>query len=127
VVAACALFLLRHQVPLIYTNDLTVQLLASHLLLFAALYQLSDAWQVTANGILRGFEDTTVPMFITLLSYWGVGLPLGYALGLTDVFGPERGPEGFWIGLLAGLTCAAVLLSLRVIWQVRRLSGPASG
>lgn len=122
VIAAIALALLRHQVPLIYSTDVDVQTLAAHLLLFAALYQLSDAWQVTANGILRGFEDTTVPMLITLFSYWGVGLPLGYTLGLTSLMGPARGPEGFWIGLLVGLTTAAVLLTMRMLWQLRRLS-----
>lgn len=114
VLAATLLLLLRHQVPLIYTPDTEVQTIASRLLLFAALYQLSDALQVTANGALRGYEDTRVPMLLTLLAYWGIGLPVGYLLGRTDLLVPAMGPDGFWIGLLAGLTAAAVMLGLRL-------------
>jgi multidrug resistance protein, MATE family len=114
------LYLFRNQVPLMYSNDTEVQTLAARLLLFAALYQVSDAWQVTVSGALRGFEDTTVPMFITLLAYWGIGLPIGYLLALTDRLVPAMGPEGFWIGLLSGLTAAAIMLSIRLSIRVRR-------
>ncbi|MDF1629379.1 MAG: MATE family efflux transporter [Alcanivoracaceae bacterium] len=122
VVAGSLLFLLRHQVPWLYSSDSEVRAIASSLLLFAALYQLSDAWQVTVSGALRGFEDTTVPMFITLLAYWGIGLPVGYALALTDLLMPAMGPEGFWIGLLAGLTTAALMLSLRLSYRLKTFS-----
>ena len=77
---------------------------------------MSDAWQVTISGALRGYEDTAVPMVITLFAYWGIGLPTGYVLGLTDILRPAMGPDGFWIGLLTGLTTAAILLSLR-LWR----------
>lgn len=116
ITSALCLLLLRHQVPLLYTSNETVQMLASGLLLYAALYQLSDAWQVTANGALRGFEDTTKPMIITLIAYWGVGLPIGYVLGLTELVTPAMGPEGFWIGLVCGLTAAAIMLTIR-LWR----------
>jgi multidrug resistance protein, MATE family len=118
--AGSLLYLFRHQVPMLYSNDLAVQALAAKLLLFAALYQVSDAWQVTVSGALRGFEDTTVPMFITLLAYWGIGLPIGYVLALTNLVVPAMGPEGFWIGLLSGLTAAAIMLSIRLAIRVRR-------
>lgn len=114
--SALLLVLFHDQVPMIYTDNANVRQLASQLLLFAALYQISDAWQVTANGALRGYEDTAIPMVITLLAYWGVGLPVGYVLGLTDWWRPAMGPYGFWIGLLIGLTVAAVLLSIR-LWR----------
>lgn len=120
VVAASLLLLLRHQVPRIYTDDATVQVMAAGLLLYAALYQLSDAFQVTANGVLRGFEDTTIPMLYTLLAYWGIGLPVGIVLGRTDLLVPAMGPAGFWIGLLAGLTSAAVLLGWRLRHRLRQ-------
>lgn len=119
VLAGTLLFLFRHQVPAIYTPDESVQALAASLLLWAALYQVSDAWQVTANGALRGYEDTRVPMLITLVAYWGIGLPVGWTLGMTDLLRPALGPVGFWIGLLSGLTAAAILLSLRLRRQVR--------
>lgn len=114
--SALLLVLLHQYVPSIYTDNLEVRQLASQLLLFGALYQISDAWQVTANGALRGYEDTAVPMVITLFSYWVIGLPVGYVLGLTDWLRPAMGPVGFWIGLLIGLTVAAILLSIR-LWR----------
>lgn len=127
VMAAAALLLFRQQIPLLYSDNGEVRALASRLLLFAALYQLSDAWQVATNGILRGFEDTAMPMLFTLLAYWGIGLPLGYTLGLTDQLRPAMGPEGFWVGLIAGLSAAALLLTLRLLYQLRRGKAAAAG
>mgnify|MGYP005751842239 FL=1 len=121
--AGALLFLFREQVPWLYSHDPDVRWLASQLLLYAALYQLSDAWQVTVSGALRGFEDTTVPMFITLFAYWGIGLPVGYSLALSDWWGEAMGPEGFWIGLLCGLTAAALLLSVRLRVRLRQTAG----
>lgn len=112
---------LRQPIASLYTQDLGVIELASHLLLFAAVFQLSDGLQVGANGVLRGMKDTTIPMYITVLAYWCVGLPLGYALGLTDWLGPAQGAQGFWFGLVAGLTVAAILLGWRVWLKVSRL------
>ena len=118
--SALLLSLLHPWIPLIYSSNPAVAHLAGQLLLFGALYQISDAWQVTASGALRGYEDTDVPMLITLLAYWGIGLPTGYVLGLTDVILPAMGPYGFWIGLLTGLTAAAVLLSIRLWHRVHQ-------
>lgn len=119
--AAGVLVLARHWIPHIYTDNANVIRLASHLLWFAALYQVSDALQVTANGCLRGFEDTAVPMLLTLVAYWGVGLPVGYILALSDAWLPAMGPSGFWLGLFVGLSCAAVLLGARLWWRLRAL------
>src|SRR5699024_513853 len=85
-VMASLILLLRHQVPYIYTNDMNVHMITSALLFFAAIYQIPDSLQVTANGALRGFEDTTVPMVLTLIAYWGIGLPVGFVLARTDLF-----------------------------------------
>ena len=112
--------LFRSQIAMIYTDDLVVIDMASGLLLFAALFQISDCLQVSANGVLRGMKDTTWPMLMTVLAYWCLGLPIGYCLGLTDWILPAMGARGFWIGLLVGLTAAAIMLCSRVIWQLRR-------
>lgn len=112
------ILLFRHQVPFIYTNDMAVHAVTTGLLFFAALYQIPDALQVTANGALRGFEDTTVPMMLTLVAYWGVGLPVGFILARTDWVVPMMGAAGFWIGLIAGLSTAAVLLGLRLRYRL---------
>lgn len=100
-----------------FTNDPTVATLASQLLLFVALYQLVDDAQATAIGGLRGYKDTRMPMFIALFGYWGLGLPLGAALGLGWL-GTEPGVFGFWIGLASGLTVVA----FAVVWRLQRIS-----
>ena len=118
--AGLLLVISRHWIPHIYTDNAGVIELASYLLLFAALYQISDALQVMANGCLRGFEDTKVPMVLTLFAYWGVGLPVGYSLAMTDFWRPAMGPSGFWLGLFAGLSTAAILLGARLRWRLRQ-------
>lgn len=98
-----------------YTQDEAVRLLTVQVLAYAASFQLFDGLQVTAVGSLRGYHDTRVTMIITLIAYWGVGLPLGYVLGLTDWVVPARGVLGLWTGLIGGLVVAALLLNLRLI------------
>lgn len=113
-ISASCILLWRELIPAIYTADPAVIELAASLLVFAALYQFSDGIQVTAAAALRGFQDTRVTMILTLFAYWGIGLPVGYVLGLTDWLGAPRGPAGLWQGLIAGLTCAALMLSIRL-------------
>lgn len=94
------------------------------LLAMAALFQVVDAAQVMALGLLRGVQDTAVPMVMATFSYWVIGLPVSYALAF--IFG--LGPVGLWLGLVVGLTVAGVLLNLR-FWQrsVRiTVAGPAA-
>lgn len=98
-----------------------VQILAigTGLLAMAALFQLVDGAQVIALGLLRGVQDTRVPMIFAAVSYWGVGLPCSYLFGF--VFGLEG--IGVWLGLVVGLGLAGMLLSVR-FWGValRRLT-----
>jgi len=69
---------------------------------------------------LRGYQDTRVTMVLTLFAYWGVGLPVGYALGLTQWLGEPSGPSGLWQGLIVGLSCAAGMLLVRLARSARR-------
>lgn len=79
----------------------------------AAIFQLVDAAQVIALGLLRGVQDTRVPMLIAAISYWAVGMSFSYGLG----FILNWGGIGIWLGLAAGLALAAVLLSWR-FWKI---------
>ncbi|MDB4074416.1 MATE family efflux transporter [Ascidiaceihabitans sp.] len=83
------------------------------LLAMAALFQLVDGAQVIALGLLRGVQDTKVPMYMAAFSYWGIGMPCSYILGF--VLGYEG--IGVWMGLVVGLASAAILLSVR-FWSV---------
>ncbi len=93
----------------------SVLALAASLMLFIAVYQFFDNSQATAIGALRGYKDTRIPMIITLVGYWMVGLPLGCTLGFGWIFEP-MGIYGFWIGLMAGLMTVAVSVCFRLWW-----------
>jgi len=105
----------------LYTDNLQVIQLASHLMMFAAIYQISDGIQLCSGGALRGLKDTAIPMLFSVFSFWVVGFPLGYLLGLTDIITSPMGAAGFWIGLLTGLTSSAILLTSRLYFQVNKL------
>ncbi|MGE7958316.1 MATE family efflux transporter [Pseudomonas sp. NPDC089530] len=118
--SASLILLLRESIASIYTPDTAVIQVAAMLIVYAALYQFSDAIQVICAGALRGYQDTRATMVLTLFAYWGIGLPVGYVLGLTDWFGPASGPSGLWEGLIAGLSCAALMLSIRLARSARK-------
>jgi len=94
--------------------------LGASFLLVGALFQLADAIQVVALGLLRGLQDTRVPMIHAIVSYWGVGLPVSYVLG----FPVGLGGQGIWLGLAIGLAVAASLMMAR-FWRQAR-AGDAS-
>ena len=123
IVSATLITVFRHQIAQAYTSDPQVQELCAQLLLFAALFQLSDATQVATSCAIRGYKVTRQPMLIQLLAFWGFSLPIGYVLGLAPqgfIWSPAEpmAAAGFWIGLVTGLTVAAVLLT----WYLNRLS-----
>ena len=109
--------LFRWEIARAYTSDPQVQQLCVQLLLFAALFQLSDATQVAASSAIRGYKVTRQPMVIQLVAFWIFSLPLGYVLGLAPAWFPwspsaPMAAFGFWIGLVLGLTVAALLLTI---------------
>lgn len=109
--------LFRSQLASAFTVNSEVKIQAMGLLLFAIGYQLFDGWQVNIAGILRGMQDTQVPMWITLFCYWGVALPLGtYLVRYT-----ETGAKGFWMALVTGLFLSSVLLTLRLNHRQRKV------
>jgi MATE family multidrug resistance protein len=123
VVSAVFIAVFRQQIAEAYTSDPAVQALCEQLLLLAALFQLSDATQVATSCAIRGYKVTRPPMLIQVLAFWGIALPLGYALGLAPAWLPWRpaapmAANGFWTGLVLGLAVAAVLLT----WFLNRLS-----
>ncbi|MGJ8621518.1 MAG: MATE family efflux transporter [Yoonia sp.] len=83
--------------------------IGASLVMVAALFQLVDGLQVVVLGLLRGVQDTTVPMVMATISYWIIGLPVSYLLA----FPLGLGAVGLWFGLVIGLAVAALLLSLR--------------
>jgi MATE family multidrug resistance protein len=115
---AAAMVFGGHAIARIYTDDPAIAALAGALLLFAAAFQFPDGIQALSSGALRGLKDTAWPMAITALAYWGLGMPLGAWLGLGSGLG--MGPQGMWIGLIGGLSAAAVLMTWRFVRLARR-------
>ena len=120
-------FLALHSVlPKIYVNlddpinaidTAEVVTIASTLLIAAAVFQISDSLQVVALGALRGIQDVKIPTVITFISYWLIGFPVSYFYGKEEALGSL----GIWLGLLAGLTSAAILLYIRFNYLTKKL------
>ena len=104
----------RHFWVSLYTKDQNVIILGGTLLIFAAIFQLSDATQTIASYALRGFKLTKVPMLIHAITFWGLGLGIGCLLGLYF----NMALYGFWLALVVSLTGAAVAL----VWYLNRES-----
>ncbi|WP_310607481.1 MdtK family multidrug efflux MATE transporter [Buttiauxella brennerae] len=113
---------MREHIALLYNSNPEVVALAAHLMLLAAVYQLSDSVQVIGSGVLRGYKDTRSIFFITFIAYWVLGLPSGYILALTDWVVEPMGPAGFWTGFIIGLTSAAIMMMFRMRWLQRQPS-----
>lgn len=116
-VLSTILFLFREPVASLYTKDHEVMMLTSHFLIYAIFFQISDALQAPIQGILRGYKDVNVTFAMSLVSYWILGLPIGYIFAkYTDM-----GAFGYWIGLISGLALGAIGLAarLRFIQQVK--------
>ncbi len=110
-----------------FVEDPQVVLLTSQLLLIAGIFQIFDGIQVVSSGALRGFEDTRIPMFIGILSYWIIALPVSWFAGFVLGWGAR----GVWFGFVVGLAVAAATLLWRVIWKMdltsKRIGNTPSG
>lgn len=109
---ASLIYIFADAIADLYSKDPQVVAIGASLLALAAIYQFSDAIQIAAAGALRGYEDTLVVMLITFLAYWVCGIGLGYYL--TYIYQPALGAKGFWLGIIFGLTLAAIMLGLRL-------------
>ncbi len=95
----------------IYTSDPAIAAVAVTLLFYAAIFQFPDGFQICSAGALRGLKDTKVPMVYNIISYWLIGMSLGYYL----TFPMQLGPSGMWMGMIAGLTTGAILMTSRFL------------
>jgi MATE family multidrug resistance protein len=109
-------FLNMENASQVVANDEVIAI-AAKLLIVAAVFQISDGVQVVVLGALRGLQDVKIPMYITFVAYWIIGFPVSFILGKYT----ELKAVGVWIGLLAGLTAAALFLYIRFDKLTRRL------
>ncbi|HTE26118.1 MATE family efflux transporter [Flavitalea sp.] len=114
ILCAIGFTLLRYQLPKLFNDNGMVLEMAALLLLFAAIFQISDSTQAIGAGLLRGIKDVRVPTILIGIAYWVVGLPIGYVLA----FNFKLGPSGIWLGLITGLT----LSSLFLLWRFLKIT-----
>jgi multidrug resistance protein, MATE family len=113
---AFILLVFYKQIPRIYTNDTVVVLMAHSLVVWAAVFQISDGLQAVGAGVLRGIKDTKVTGYIALVAYWVFMIPGGYFLAFKLGFGLD----GIWIAFVIGLTFAASMLLFRFYRQINK-------
>jgi MATE family multidrug resistance protein len=118
--SALVIFSVPELIAGVYTPDPAVKNMAVTLLFMTAIFQIFDGLQVAGAGALRGLKDTRIPMYLTSVAYWGIGMPLGYVMGIRL----GGGPEALWIGFICGLGAAALLLNARFYLVTRRLTSP---
>ena len=101
--------LFRGQLPFLFNDNTEVVSMAAYLLLFAALFQISDSTQSISAGLLRGIKDVKVPTVFIAIAYWAIGIPVGCLLA----FYFKMGAAGIWTGFITGLTFSAGFLTFR--------------
>ncbi len=106
----------RWQLPEVFNENPEVIKLTALLLLFAAVFQISDATQATGAGLLRGIKDVKIPTVLVTVAYWVIGIPVGWLFA----FHFKMGAAGMWLGLILGLTLASVFLGARFLRMVRQ-------
>lgn len=103
--------LFRNQLPGFFNKNAEVITLAATLLLYAAIFQISDSTQAIGAGLLRGIKDVKLPTLLVTIAYWVVGIPVGYFFA----FHGGLGAAGMWLGFIAGLSLASGFLVWRFL------------
>ncbi|MBC7711722.1 MAG: MATE family efflux transporter [Rhizobacter sp.] len=106
IVFALMYLTIPHLVMGLATKDYPVIVYGSGLLFWVGIFQIPDGLQVVLSGVMRGLNETRVPMLMGIVSYWVIGLPIGTYLAYTRMMEAR----GLWIGLAIGLTCMCIFL-----------------
>lgn len=108
----------KAEIAAFYTSSSEVQSVLGGFLIYAVFMQFADSINAPLQGALRGYKDVHVTFLLAVLSYWIIGLPLGYYLAnYTDM-----GPYGYWISLIGGVIVGAVLLQIRLSIILKRFT-----
>ncbi len=113
---AISFVFLRNILPRAFNSNAEVLALSAILMLYAGIFQISDATQAIGAGLLRGIKDVKIPTYYIAAAYWAVGIPLGCLMAFTF----KMGAAGMWIGFVGGLTFSSVFLNNRFFKMLRR-------
>lgn len=112
----CCLFLGRGLIARLYTSDPNLLEPIMHFLTFAVAFQFFDSTAAPIQGVLRGYKDVKATFYSALAAYWGIALPFGLFLD----HGLDKGPDGYWLGLITGIFFSAAFLSLRLRYMEKK-------
>lgn len=110
--AGVILYVFDHQIATLYSTDPNVIRLIKQFIIYAIFFQLADAFGAPIQGALRGYKDVNITLIISLISYWGIGLPSGWLLANFT----SLEPFGYWVGLIIGLSTGAIALVGRLLY-----------
>ncbi|MBP5244488.1 MAG: hypothetical protein J6Z28_07210, partial [Succinivibrio sp.] len=117
------LLLLRDKIASLYSNDPKVLAVTSFLMILNCIYMLPESIQCVLGGILQGFKDSKTILINTVLSFWCIGLPLGYVLS-WGIIGERLEASGIWIGFICALTFSAVFFTSRTVYIMKYRKAP---
>lgn len=115
--AGIVLFIGNDAIASLYNSEPDVITLTKKFIYFAIFFQLADAFGAPLQGALRGYKDVNITLIISLISYWGIGLPSGWLIAnytALEAF-------GYWVGLILGLSCGAIALLLRLLYLQKNM------
>ncbi|API91131.1 putative multidrug resistance protein NorM [Virgibacillus pantothenticus] len=114
--AGLVIYFTRDWVALLYNSNPKVIDLTKQFLIYACFFQLADAFGAPIQGALRGYKDVHVTLMMALISYWVIGLPVGWLLANFTALEPF----GYWVGIITGLSCGAIALLARLLYLQRK-------
>ena len=117
----CLIIIFKEFLISMYSRDEAVAVIASSLLIFAAIFQIPDAIGFSAIGSLRGHKDTFATMVIMIISYWFFAMPVGVYLAFNQTFGLPTEAWGIWLGMILGISLSAILNLLRLKYKKTKL------
>ena len=106
----------RNILPVAFNKNTEVLSLSAILMMYAAVFQISDATQAIGAGLLRGIKDVKIPTLYIGTAYWIIGIPLGCIMAFTF----KLGAAGMWIGFVGGLTFSSMFLNKRFFKMLNR-------
>ncbi|MCT2535795.1 MATE family efflux transporter [Aquibacillus koreensis] len=115
--AGFILYTFDDPVAKLYNENPEVIELTKNFLFFAIFFQFADAFGAPLQGVLRGYKDVNITFWMSLVSYWLIGLPSGWLFANYTDFGPY----GYWMGLIIGLSAGAITLFGRMYFLQRKL------
>ncbi len=116
IICAILFVCLRNTLPLAFNDNTAVVTLTATLMIYAAVFQISDATQAIGVGLLRGIKDVRVPTLYVAIAYWVFGIPVGCLMAFTF----KMGAAGMWIGFVSGLTFSSILSNRRFFRMIKR-------